>query len=421
MFDGLKRGIAAYRNKSHNGFPSFVSNNSSFEILDGFFAFFRGTRNNFKQYLKSYGSHPIVFMVVNKIAETSASIKRVAVDSNDEPIENSVLLDLLNNPNPDQNRIEFYESMNVGHEATGNAYIWHIKGIGAGDELKVLPSDKVEILLDSNKNETIGYRYTRPNGTNIKIPVEDVLHVHTSNVVNTTGEDAKYGLSRLQAAWVVVKSSGEKFSASASIFKNRGIIGILTSKGNTPMKPKERQEMQEAFEKEAGGADNYNKLKVSSTELNYIQTGMSPTDLKLIEGLVQDMRTISSIYGLSSVIFNDTANSTYNNVSEAVRSAYNEVYIPLGNKFDDKLSVWLSERLGVDEKVIIDLTSIEVIKASTNQVAQSLSSLSPLLANKVLESMTEDEVRDLINLGALAEGAVTIGRSGADPNINVGV
>ncbi len=411
MFDGLKRGIAAYRNKSHNGFPSFVSNNSSFEILDGFFAFFRGTRNNFKQYLKSYGSHPIVFMVVNKIAETSASIKRVAVDSNDEPVENSVLLDLLNNPNPDQNRIEFYESMNVGHEATGNAYIWHIKGIGAGDELKVLPSDKVEILLDSNKNETIAYRYTRPNGTNIKIPVEDILHVHTSNVVNTTGEDAKYGLSRLQAAWVVVKSSGEKFSASASIFKNRGIAGFISSKGNTPMKPKERQEMQEAFDKDIGGAENYNKIQVSSTELQYLQTGMSPTDLKLIEGLVQDIRTISSIYGLSSVIFNDTANSTYNNVTEAVRAAYNQVYIPLGNKFDDKLSTWLAPRLGVDEKVIIDLTSIEEIKLTTNELANQLNNVPTPVLPRVIANMTQEEIRSVIPaLGAL-DGAEVIGEA----------
>jgi hypothetical protein len=36
---------------------------------------------------------------------------------------------------------------------------------------------------------------------------------------------------------------------------------------------------------------------------------------------------------------------------------------------------------------------------SANKVADSLSAMSPLVANKVLDSMTDDEIRSLIGLG----------------------
>ena len=68
---------------------------------------------------------------------------------------------------------------------------------------------------------------------------------------------------------------------------------------------------------------------------------------------------------------------------------------------------------------VIDLTSIEVLKATTNTLAQALSSLSPLLSNKVLESMTEDEIRSIVDLGILTQGQVTVGMLGNAPTISV--
>jgi len=416
MANIFKRMYNAAVNKSSIGMRSITSSNS-LQLINGFFSFGKG-KHNMKEYLDAYGSNPLVFMVVNRIATTSASIKRIAVNEEGEPIENSQILDLLNDPNPEQNRIEFYEAINENHEATGNAFIWHIQGIGAGNELRVLPSDKVEIITNTNDTEVLRYDYCKPGGTTVKIPKEDILHIHTNNMVDTDGSDAYYGLSRLQAAWIVVKSSTEKFGAEASIFKNRGIIGILTSSKDTPMLPKERERLQEEFDSEVGGSDKYNKIKISTSNLQYIQTGMSPTDLKLLEGIVSSMRIIASVYGLSSVLFNDTANSTYNNVSEAEKASYTNVFIPLGNKVDDKLSQYLQDRLKVTEKVIIDLTSIEVIKATTNEVAQALDSLSPLLANRITESMTEDELRAVVGLDELGDG-VPIGRAGTDATVNV--
>ena len=100
-----------------------------------------------------------------------------------------------------------------------------------------------------------------------------------SNVVNVSSTSILQGLSPLQSAWTLIQSSNEKFSASASIFKKRGILGILTNKSDAPMLPKERQRLQDEFDGEVGEADKFNKTKLSTSDLSYIQTGMSQSDL----------------------------------------------------------------------------------------------------------------------------------------------
>ena len=370
-----------------------------------------------KKYTKAYGENPLVYMIVKKIAFTSASLKRVAVNEAGDEIATSRLLDLIDNPNSTQGRIEFIEEINEYLSITGNAFVYCSKGVGIGEDLHVLKSQNVQINCD-RIGDVVSYTYSKPlNGGNIDITylAEDILHLKTSNVVNTGNTDIDYGLSPLQAAWIVVRSSSEKFTAEASIFKNRGIIGILSTSSDAPMSPKERKDLQESFDGEMGGADKYNKVKISSSKLNYIQTGMSPSDLKLLEGIVSSLRLLCSVYGMPSVLFNDNERSTFNNFEQAVKVAHNDVYIPLANKVDRELSRFLNTKLGTNEFLSVDLTSIEVIKGSTNEVAQALNSMSERLSVIAIQSMTDDEVRDIIGLTKLPEGQETITQSSQVP------
>lgn len=404
-------------NSSNTQRVSLISEQpTNFNAFSSFFSWLTGNRDA-GRYTKAYGDNPLVYMVVHKIAETSADMNRVAVDENGEPIENSRILELLNNPNPDQGRKEFLEEAGEYLSTTGNNFIRYIQGIGAGEEIRNLIVKNLEIVCD-NSGEVSYYDYTNIMGNIERIPTDEILHIHTSNIVNVERTQVKYGLSPLQAAWIIVQSSSEKLNAEASIFKNRGIIGILTNSTDVPMLKTERERLQSEFDSEVGGSDKYNKIKISNTKLDYIQTGMSPTDLKLLEGIISSLRLICSIYGMPSVLFNDNERSTFNNISEAKKTAYTDVYLPLANKIDEKLSRFLSEKLGVQEFIIVDLTSIEVLRASTNELAQALNSLSPLVANKVLEGLTWNEVREIVDAGNLADGGdERSGAAGTQPTV----
>ena len=400
-----------------NSSPEIGTN--GLNLVDSFFSYWLGTGGSFSKYTKAYGENPLVYMVVKRIAFTSASIKRVLYDKDDKIVENSVLLDILHRPNEDDDEIEFREKINELLLLTGNCFIRIIRGEGGlGVELNVLLTQRMEIVCNDIKNIILYYQYTLPNGTIVRYEPEDVLHIKTSNIVNIDGVGIKYGLSPLQSAWIVVCSSMEKLKADASIFKSRGIVGILTTDTDTPMLDPERKRLQDEFDKSAGGAEKYNKINVSTTRLRFLQTGMSPTDLKLLEGILSSLRLICGVFGMPSVLFNDTESSTYNNVSEAKKSAYTDVYIPLANKVDKELSKWLSKQLGIEESIEIDLTSIEEIKQSTNEVAQALNNMSPLLANNVIQNLTINEIRELAGLPEREDGDILPAQI-ETPNVNV--
>jgi len=402
--------------KSHD---TFISQNwTSIEKFQDFFNW-GNDKISINKFLKAYRTNPLVYMVVNKISATSGSMPIIVEDDNGNVLENSQILELLQNPNFEQSQIEFRQEVNESLLLTGNAFIYFGSGeeFASRDTLTVLKPDCVQLRYNGN-GLLLKYDYTDEFGNFYAYDVEDVLHIKTSNLVMPENCEKGLGLSPLEASFIVVQSSSEKFEAEASIFKNRGVVGILTNKSDTPMLPDERERLQDEFDKEVGGAEKFNKIKISTTDLSYIQTGMSPTDLKLIEGLIESKRTICAIYGMPSVLFNDAANSSYNNYATAVEIAYTDVYIPLANKINEKLSRFLSEKYKVKELIKVDLKELDAINLNTNDLAQSLSSLPPLLSDAIIQDMTPNERRSIVNLDNINGGDEVTAVSGAN-NVNL--
>ena len=97
-----------------------------------------------------------------------------------------------------------------------------------------------------------------------------------------------------------------------------------------------------------------------------IKMSMSPSDLKLLEMGVLDLRDICSVYGANSRMFNDPKGSTYNNAKEDQRSFYtNAVIPPLDNELDHFNRFFVpgwNEKFGVKFKVEKDISEIEVLQ-----------------------------------------------------------
>lgn len=356
-----------------------------------------------KKFLKSFTENPLVFMVVDKISSTSSRMPRIVVDSNGEVVENPAILDILNGR--DKTHSELNEEIGQSILLTGNAYVLYISGseLGINDTVKLLKTGHVEPDV-SNNGVQIGWIYCNEFDRIEKYELEEVLHIKTSNIVSNNRNDHMLGLSPLCAGWIVVQSSSEKFNAEASIFKNRGIAGFVTTKGDIPMLPAERDKMQKSLDSRAGGSDKFNKLLLSETELQYIQTGMSPTDLKLLDGILSSLRIICGLYGLPSVLLNDNDNSSYNNFSTAVDVAYTDVYLPLAEKIDEKLSIFISEKTGVDEFIKVDVNQVDHIKTSTHPIAQALSSYDGKVASMIASSLTKDEARETLGVESINGG-----------------
>lgn len=396
--------------------PNLYSSASTFHVLNSYFKDLFGGKANQSKYLRAYGENPLVYMIVNKIATTTASIDLISVDSDGEKLETTGdVFNLINEPNATQTSIDFLIDCYVNLLTSGNCYQWNIKGVGAGDELVVIPSNQIQLVI-SKSGTLLGYVYTDSNNKEHSIPVDEINHIKTNNSCNIENTEILLGMSPLQAMWLVVQSSSEKFKAEASIFKNRGIVGILTNKSDTPMLKKDRERLQSEFNDEIGGADKFNRIKISNTDLNYIQTGMSPTDLKLLEGIVSSLRLLCSAYGMPSMLFNDNERSTFSNMAEARRIASTDVYIPLAQKVLKSTSRFLNKRLGSDEIITIDITSIEELKTSTNKVLQAINSMPNNIAQLFVNTMTVDELRALGYLDTINNNELVSSLNGKEVN-----
>lgn len=391
-------------NKSRSGSTHVlrdgISNRVWSDVLD-FLQFRNGDFGSTRKYIDTYSRNGLVYMVVNKVASNTAALPREYQDLKGEPITNSEIEKVMSKPNSYQSEIEFRQTIDEYILLSGNTFIVFIEGVGMGQEMEVLDSANVKIIID-NSGDIVRYDYINNMGMQVSYEKENVLHIKLSNNLKIDKELKYWGLSPLKPMWQVIEASNDLFTARGAIWKNKGYAGILTNKSDTPLLKKEREELQREFSQEIGGAVNANGVKVSSGDLSYLQLGMSPGDLQLLEGNTDNLRMISSSYDMPSVLFNDMASSTYNNVVEAKRSAYTDAYIPLDKKINEKLSPWLSEKLGVEEVIVVDISRIEVLKLTTNEVANRLNEMSPQTQTRVLANMTQNEVRDLVSLNPVA-------------------
>jgi HK97 family phage portal protein len=336
--------------------------------------------------IESYAHNPIVYSIINKISGVTARAERVLLNQSGEEVENGEIYELLENPNEGQTITDFNEVLYTQLLASGNAFIRLIKGVGMGAELKVLNSKDVEInvsnygMVNSYSYDEFDVRYT--------IPAEEILHIKFANIVHTDREAAHYGYSPLEAAMKVVTASNEIFNAEASIFKNRGIVGLLTNETDVPLLPKDRDKLQADFQEVAGGSDKFNKIAITNQKMKYLQMGMSPNDLKLIENQINKLRLLCSVFGIDSKLLGDGANSTYNNVSEAQKNAYYDTYLPLCRKVDTSLIRFLNKEFGEDYEYKVDTTKILAIK--------EVQTLEDLILEKInLEELSLEELQAL--------------------------
>ena len=410
---------------------------------------------------KGYGSNVTVYAIIKKIAQSGADIPKVLIDENDPetPIESGELYALLQNPAFTQgerlNQFDYFEYLITSLLASGNTYQHRIRVEGMGDitaAMEILPSGLVTpIAGNSYRLPVAGYQF-EDKQAQLKFRAEDILQTKFVNPT-TLGINSLEGLSPLQAALYSLTGSTDIQQAIAIMVKNQGIRGLISSDTNRPLKPEEAKALQGKFDKDNLGIENFAKLNLTSASINYTQMGMTADQLKVIESGVLTDRQLCNAFSVSSRLFNDPANSTFNNVKEANKSMYQNAVIPTLNKLlADINESWLNEWSLRDRKrykLILDTSSVEALQAdqkteaekdkivmegvnlilqmqttseakqqlleeeygyseetaallvapvgSTNPQLEVLKSLSPLLANNIIANFTPEQKEQLLS------------------------
>ena len=346
---------------------SFLTNTN---IGFGGFSFSSKNAKNFIQ--EGYVSNPDVYAVVSKIAQSFASVKwcvKAETRGGIEEVYDTELNRVLDCPNQLQTWSEFQESAAIMYLLTGNTYINGTEAIGFQGfrELTVLPSQVTSPIIGDKINPVAGYEL-QANETQY-FNTEEVAHIKAFDP-RVIGFETLIGLSPLEAAMFVYSANNEQWEAMASMLKNKGAMGIVTSRTDRGMREADAEAMREQYRKNFGGGKNFGSPMFTGANVDFLQLGMSATDLQMIEQGVLSLRAICNIYKVSSRLFNDPANSTFNNVAQAEKAMWNDAVIPLLEKFKQRYNSWLAPTFGEGFMLDYDLTGIDALQADAKTRAE---------------------------------------------------
>lgn len=209
-------------------------------------------------------------------------------------------------------------------------------------KLEVLENTLVTVMYDESSafKDIVSINYQGNSYT-----PDQVLHIKYADVTS----EYPRGLSPLNGAEGVYRSSSSIFKFEEFLYENRGAVGILSSGSpDIPITPKEQERLQDEFQKRTAGVSNAGKILLSSAPVNYTPITFKPTDMMAKESQLEKLRNICAIYNVSSALFNDSANQTYNNMKEAKKAFYVDAVFPLVNLVCEHITKSLNEVLVFD-------------------------------------------------------------------------
>lgn len=372
--------------KASSTFSRITGNKYYQSILQwvGFDVLLFDEENKVKLVEDGYAKTADVYSVVSKIARTAASItwyvEEVMPDGSIEKVFNSKLNDLLECPNRLQSWNEFMEEHLVYRLTTGDSYIYGLAPEGFPEtyftELNNLQAQNVVIVAGNEVDPIAGYRMNWD--TTIKYQHNEVLHLYYPNP-SARDTQAFYGLSPLKAACRVWKTSSERWEASANVLKNGGVTGILSDESERSMRPEEADKLQEQANEDYGGAGKFGRIRVSNKKLRYLQLGLNPEQLQLLEQGVISLRALCNAYHVSSALFNDPEGKKNNNQKEAEKALWQDAVIPELIKTRAGLNRWVAAGVGAFEgrnlRYNFDTSQIEVLQADQERLTNRLTKL----------------------------------------------
>lgn len=205
---------------------------------------------------------------------------------------------LRHRPNRHQTRVEFWEQVVLNLCSSGNAYI--LKGLSAGELVSLTPINSggvTPVLLDSGRLE---YRTFDAAGNPISYAQEQVWHIRLFG-------NGLIGLSPLAlAAQTIAQAQAANDKTSSLLDNGAKPTGVLLTEGwpNADQRQALRSEMQGLV----AGGENY--LPVLGGKMRFEAISLTPADIELLGTRRFSLEEIGRIFGVPSVLINDTSAST---------------------------------------------------------------------------------------------------------------
>jgi len=297
-----------------------------------------------------------------------------------EPVENSPIQDLLDEPHPELDMLEIRWWLAWARHADGNAYLLKVRnGVGAVIELWPVSPLVMSPHTERGSNNFIDwYEMDRSDGRGKQqIPVEDVMHFK----VGVDPLDVRKGIAPLKRLLREIASDAEATKYQDAILRNFGIPGLVASlPAETMLSPKQLEEIKHDLERKFGG-ENRGSVAVMTGGAKMEQFGFSPQQMTL-EALHDVPETrIAAVMGVPPAVaglgvgLDQTTNfASLRQVSEN----FIEVTIaPIWKLDESKWTRKLAREFSSDKRIQIkhDLGEVRSLQEDENAKADRISKL----------------------------------------------
>lgn len=336
-------------------------------LLWGFDSLFENKRKEDAILIKEgYASNTDAYSIIKRIAENAAQVPPTFQELNRrgelEIVTDTDIINAIRKPWGGQSYFDWLFSCSINLLASGDLFLHPIISVGFTDPVgyRVLQS-AVTLIEQTNRGELKGYSYLKGTSRQELFEPEEVIHIKFEDPT-LHGIESMRGLSPLQAAYLTLTASTDIEGSGAFLIKNKGAAGLLSDESENRMDPADYTTLQKDLDKRIGGARNFGKVKVSTGKYKFIQLGMSPADLKILESQVLTLRKLCNAYSVSSSIFNDPGNKKFRNYETSNKAMYQDAVLPLWNKIFSGIAGYLDEQ-GETLKITPDTSEVACLQA----------------------------------------------------------
>lgn len=259
-------------------------------------------------------------------------------------IQDSKLVEILENPNPLQSGEEWLTEVAVNYWVYGNNLILPVKSSSLLEYPNIinnLPWEQVTI-------KTTGKRWNQPKATGIikeyrlKYDVsnddvyraDQVIHFRRSG-----GKSSIVGKSLLEAYHMEISNIRGAMGYRNVNINNKGALGILANKssdgsGRLALSQDDRIKLEKQSQDETHGQfHGQSKIKVVDGDVNFIHTSLGIKENMLFEEVDADMKALIDGVQLNDNIFSKEKSKIQANLLEGLKMGYQDGIFPFAGRF----------------------------------------------------------------------------------------
>lgn len=312
----------------------------------------------------------VAYHVINDIAEAMANIE-LYVTEGDEVKPDHPLSKLVNKPNPAQDKLTFWHSVGGDYLLFGECFLQGTGMDNNGKPRKVAPKelwtvrpDKLDVV-PSASGIPMAYEVSSASG-NKRVFKVDMIDGFSSiyHVKNYNPENYWRGRSPLYACATAVDLHDLSMRWNNQQLKNGARpSGAFTTK--EMLGDEEFARAKQQFQEMYSGDNNGTPLLLEG-DAKWQEMGRSPLDMDFNNSIESAKKQIADAYNYPLPLISTDA-SSFNNVSLAREKLYEDVVIPMMERFIAMMNGWLAPLYGENVKVCMNKDSIDALEAKRDR------------------------------------------------------